>query len=233
MDGKLGTYSNNTNLFKALTWTLVFSYTSLVFGAVLRTNCSIIRTYKKQVIGILMCIIGNALSKKYIVRIILLLSAFWSIQLTSRWFICDIGDIFYLSITFIITDISISFYCFYKLEWHNKKKHNLQCISRIVFIVLFLIYVLLSVADLINRKQNSLYEEIIDICSMFIWFCVMLATLTSSTLLLKVARMNFTEEIVGKIKKNVIFLVGFFLVSNGLFYVIEFAFLYVKGEKER
>ncbi|OMJ84659.1 hypothetical protein SteCoe_14178 [Stentor coeruleus] len=232
MDANLGIYSSNTILFQALSYILIFFYSLLFLGSILRPNFSIVNSYKKQVFLILMCIIGSASSNIYTVRIILFLSAFWKISTSIRWFICDIGDIFYLFITFIITDISISFYCYYKFQLLHRKKFFILRISRILYILTFLTYVAAAFADLKNLDYD-IYENSTDICSIFIWFCIVITIIISSMLIIRGARLAFTEQIVNKIKKNALILGGFFAIANGIFYVIKFIFVNTRNDDQR
>ncbi|OMJ78250.1 hypothetical protein SteCoe_6571 [Stentor coeruleus] len=232
MDANLSIYSNKTILFKALNYTLMIFYILLFLGSILRPNFSIVESYKKQVFLILLCIIGCSTSNYYTVRILLFLSASWKINTSYRWFICDIGDLFYLFITFIITDISISFYCYYKLKLLYRKKYFILRTTRIFYIIISLGYIAIAIIDL-KAFNSSIYSSSTDVCSIFIWFCIIFTIIISSVLIIRGARLTFTEEIVNKIKKNALILGWLFALANGIFYVIDLIFANVTNDNEK
>lgn len=90
----------------------------------------------------------------------------------------------------------------------------------------------MAIADLKNL-DDTIYIGKTDICSIFMWFCIIVTVVISSVLIIKGARLTFTEEIVNKIKKNALILGSFFAFANGIFYAIEFIFANAQNDDQR
>lgn len=228
----LAIYSSKSLLFISLNWVLIICYIFLFIASMLRPVFSIVPTYKRQIKIIVFCIAGSATCNKYLVRILLFLSSSWKISSGPRWFICYLGDSFFLFITFVITDISISFYCFYKLTWSEKKKKTLQYALRVLYILVSLMFIFLAISNLHNIA-NDFANHRSRIYPFFIWSCVIASLFISTLLLLGVAKSAFSVQVVKKIKRNAMLVSGVFIVSIGIYFMSLIVFRKISSEYGR